>query len=763
MEKVLVGHTCLARRVSCLQEHVTVFTDRSGEQGLSAKRPLAIDRSIQLALRHHQNGELQQAAYIYQQILAEDPGQADANHLLGVIAHQVGEDDRAIRLIRTAIGTDPSIEAFHNNLGEAYRCSGQLDRAVASYEAAISIKHDYAEAHANLGSARMGLCQPEMAVICFNQAIAISPDYAEAHCNLGDALSDLGRMEKAISCYNRAIEIHPNYTEAYNNLGNTRRDSGQYDEAIDAYRSALAIQPDCAEIHTNLGSILRDLGQLDQAIASHTKAIAISPDYADAYGNLGAALQDKGQITESIACFRKAVSIDANYADGHSNLGVALLESMQMGEAVASFRKALSIRPDYAPAHSNLLFASNYRSGLPQEDAYAEYQRWNERHAKPLLPTTHSYTNSREAARKLRIGYISPDFKTHSVAYFFEPLLTQHSRAKYEIYCYSNVKNPDAVTDRLRRSSDHWCSIVGKSDDSAADQIRHDQIDILVDLAGHTENNRLLVLARKPAPVQVTWLGYPNTTGLESVDYRFTDEIADPVGLSDQFYSEELVRLPNGFLSYQGIESASSTSVPPCLECGHVTFGSFNNLTKVTHEVVSLWIEILRVVPDAHLLLKSKSLADTGVRERFLDMFSEGQISRDRIDLHSHMPSLQHHLHLYSQVDIGLDPFPYNGTTTTCEALWMGVPVVTLLGDRHAGRVGASLMNRVGLHQLIAADQRSYLDAAAGLAEDTDTLASLRRSLREGMRKSELCNATGFARTVEGAYSSMWKTYLANS
>lgn len=604
---------------------------------------------------------MQQAETIYSQILAADPGNADANHLLGVIAHQFGNDDKAVRLIRKAIRSNPKIDAFHNNLGKAQRSLNRLDKAVASYRKAIAINPNYAEAHCNLGNARIGLCQLDRAIPSFKRAIAINPSYAEAHCSLG------------------------------------------------------------------------------------------------------AALQDKGQLAEAVVSFKEAITIDGNYADAYSNLGVALQELTRLDEAVTCFTKALEIDPDYTAAHSNLLFAFNYHPELCAEDVFDEYQRWNEQHAKPLLPAACSYSNHRTCERKLKIGYISPDFKTHSAAYFFEPLLEQHDRTRVEIYCYSNVKHPDAVTRRLRESVDHWCSIVGKSDQSAADQIRHDEIDILVELAGHTENNRLLVLARKPAPVQVTWLGYPNTTGLEAIDYRLTDEIADPVGLADELHSEELIRLENGFLPYQGIESASAISALPCSERGFITFGSFNNLTKVVPEVVSLWSKILRAVPDAHLLLKSRQLADGQVRDRYLAWFKEGQISSDRIELHSKVPSIQDHLQLYSKVDIGLDPFPYNGTTTTCEALWMGVPVITLAGDLHAGRVGASLLNQVGLDELIAADSNSYLDAATRLAEDRGKLTTLRLSLREMMIKSELCNATAFARKVEDAYGEMWKKYLSKS
>lgn len=618
-------------------------------------------------------------------------------------------------------------------------------------------------AHNNFAISLQALHRTDEAAGHYEQALVINSDDAEAHNNLGTVLLELDRQEDAVTHYRQALVLKPDYAEAHYNFAIALQALDRHHEAISHYDQALAIKPDDAVAHYNIGIALEALDRLEESITHYKQALVLRPDYVEAHNNLGAMHQSKLQLAEAVACFRKAISIDPNCTDAYSNLGMALQKSSQLDEAIACFKKALDIKPDSTAAHSNLLLTFNYHPDLLAEDVFAEYKRWNEQHARPLLPIAPAYRNNRDGGRKLKIGYISADLRSHSVAYFFEPLLKQHDRTRVEIYCYSNVRNPDEVTQRLRYFSDHWCSIVAMSDQKAADQIRHDEIDILVDLGGHTANNRLLVLARKPAPVQVSWLGYPNTTGLESIDYRFTDEIADPVGLSDELHSEELIRLENGFLSYQGTESTSDISSPSCVERGHITFGSFNNLTKVAPEVVSLWIEILRAVPGAHLLLKSKSLVEREVRERYQAMFQEGHISKDRIELYAYAPSQQDHLKIYANVDIGLDPFPYNGTTTTCEALWMGVPVITLLGDCHAGRVGASLLSQVGLDELIAADPGSYVDAAVELAADTEKLAGLRCSLRAMMMRSELCNAANFARKVEDAYAVMWKKYLSKS
>jgi predicted O-linked N-acetylglucosamine transferase (SPINDLY family) len=320
---------------------------------------------------------------------------------------------------------------------------------------------------------------------------------------------------------------------------------------------------------------------------------------------------------------------------------------------------------------------------------------------------------------------------------------------------------PDNVTERLKAEADHWFSIVGKNDEDVAEQIKRDGIDILVDLAGHTAKSRLQVFAYKPAPIQVTWLGYPNTTGMSAIDYRFTDEVADPIGEADNLHSEKLIRLGSGFLCYSGDESAPEKSALLLLERGHITFGSFNNLTKTTPEVVKLWSDILSAAPNTHLLLKSKQLMDEEMRARCREMFEKEGISGDRIELFGRLPKIEDHLGLYSKIDIGLDPFPYNGTTTTCEALWMGVPVVTMLGDRHAGRVGASILEHVGLEELIADDPKSYVETALELCRNVEKLAAFRNGLRNQMIHSPLCDASAFARNVEKAYAGMWKRYVA--
>ena len=414
-------------------------------------------------------------------------------------------------------------------------------------------------------------------------------------------------------------------------------------------------------------------------------------------------------------------------------------------------------------AYNNRNLALNYFSELTQTDVFQKHLEFEEQFGLKILKDKQTVRLNKSKNTRLRVGYISADFNSHSVGYFFEPLLKHHDHNIINTYCYYNNITEDSTTKRLIDVSEHWRSIIRMNDKDIVNLIRKDKIDILIDLSGHTKGNRLTVFPHNPAPIQVTWLGYPNTTGLSSIDYRFTDEIADPIGEVDKFHSEELVRLPKGFLCYQGNESVSTNKALPCLKRGYITFGSFNNLTKITPQVIKIWSRILQAVPNSHLLLKSKQLSDSSTKSRYLELFKEEGISEDRLELHSWMPEKDGHLRLYGHVDIGLDPFPYNGTTTTCEALWMGTPVITILGDRHVSRVGASILTHVGLEEFIATDIDEYINMAIKYANNMDSIKSIRAGLRHNMKNSDLCNADAFARDVEKVLDEMWNQYLQKS
>jgi predicted O-linked N-acetylglucosamine transferase (SPINDLY family) len=529
-------------------------------------------------------------------------------------------------------------------------------------------------------------------------------------------------------------------------------------DEITCYDKALRADPDDAQTYLNLGNALQYQGELDRAITCYEKALEKKPDYPEAYNNLGSALITKGELNEAAKCHQKALLINPYYAEAYNNLGSIHQNQGEFTKGIFYYRQAIEIKPDYVKAHSNLLYSLHYDSTVGANEHYEEAKYWWQRQGLNIKKNSHSKTN-RVQAKRIKIGYVSPDFREHSVSYFFLPFLKYQDRESFEVFCYSEVKREDKFTQKIKELSDHWRSIVWHTDDSVAEQIKKDGIDILVDLAGHTAGNRLLVFARRPAPVQITWLGYPNTTGMPVMDYRLTDDIADPVGEADKYHSETLIRLPDGFLCYRPPDDAPPVSKLPAPKTGGITFGSFNNLPKINEKVIGLWSRLLQQVPDSCLLLKSRQFADDYVRQRFLGLFSANGVASERIRLLPRTPSTAGHLALYHQVDIGLDPFPYNGTTTTCEALWMGVPVITLRGNRHAGRVGASILTRVGLEELIAESEEQYVETGIKLAQDLDGLKNLRAEMRPRMQASPLCDGKNFAGIMEKVFRGMWHSW----
>jgi protein O-GlcNAc transferase len=701
-------------------------------------------------------GRLDEAVAAFRRAIGIKPDFAEAHYYLGNALLRQGKSEEAIAACRRTIGIKPEFAEAHYNLGIALAAQGRLDEAVAAYRQAIRIKSDYAEAHSNLGNALFGLGTCDEAIAAYRQAIGSKPDYAEGHYNFGIALAAQGRLDEAVAAYRQAIGIKPHFAEAYSNLGNALWRQGNSDEAIAACRRAIGINPDYAEAHSNLGNVLFGQGKSDEAMAAYREAIGIKPDFAEPHSNLANALFGQGKSDEAIAAYRQAIGIRPDYAEAHYNFGIALAAQGRLEEAVAAYRQAIGIRPNFSQAFSNLLLCLNYDDKLTNNHIFAAHREWDERYGQ-RAPRFTTYSNDRDPTRRLRIGYFSPDLREHSVAWFLEPLLRGHDRQKVEVFCYAEVSRPDSVTTRLQGLADKWLVTVGLSDEGLAERIRTDGIDILVDVAGHTPGNRLLMFARKPAPVQVTWLGYPNTTGLNAIDYRLVDAVTDPAGEADAWASETLVRLEDGFLCYRGLRNAPEPTSPPCLKTGTVTFGSFNNPAKISGATFDAWAKLLRRLPEARLLLKARPFADAATRALFLAHLGARGIAEDRVELLSWLPGAAEHLALYHRVDIALDPFPYNGTTTTFEALWMGVPVITLRGHRHAGRVGASLLTQIRLTDLIANSPEEYIEIAVALAENLGRLDDLRCALRPRMAASTMCDERAFACKMEAAFRSMWQ------
>jgi predicted O-linked N-acetylglucosamine transferase (SPINDLY family) len=594
---------------------------------------------------------------------------------------------------------------------------------------------------------------------CSHKAVLIDPGNVNAHLNLAQAYMHLDRPHDAINTYRAVIALSPDHAIAMKNIGHALVQIGSWSEAVTHLERVRALIPNDPEVHGELGSALLGAGRSREAIECFKTIIGNWPDFAGARVNLSRLLGAEGRYDEALAVCETALRVNPDNVSMLVHRGHTRGALGQEQEALKDYLRAVELAPKWAIARSSLLMSMNY-SCDDLKQIFSAHLEWDAMIA-ALRQSRVPHDNNRDPARRLRIGYVSHDFFRHSVAYFFEPLLASHDANEVETYCYAHVATPDPVTGRLRTYAHHWRDIRGLGPDSVADIVRRDSIDILVDLGGHTAPDVLLVFARKPAPIQVSWLGYPNTTGMTAMDFRITDRWADPIGVTETHHTEKLVRLSNGFLCYRPFADAPPVSPSPALQAGCITFGSFNTLQKCSPEVVKVWASILVAIPGSRIMLKRDSFRHVATADRYRQMFLEAGVESDRVILHGGTPwaAVMEHLTLYSQIDVGLDTFPYNGTATTCEALWMGVPVVCLAGNRHAGRVGVSLLTQLGLTDLIADNLDGYVRIAVGLANDPVRLAELRRTLRQRMSASPLCDAKRFARDMEAAFRTMWRDW----
>jgi protein O-GlcNAc transferase len=609
--------------------------------------------------------------------------------------------------------------------------------------------------------------------IC-TQIVAAEPNVAGAWSILGAVACDTGRYDRALECFHRALALTPYDAAAHYNLAGALRLQGNLTEAIRCCNHALQLNPNLPEAHNNLGTIFLHQGVHDRAIASFRRAVELNPFYAAAYSNLGNALRDQGNLDGSIRCHHQALAISPQSADIHNNLGSALKDRGELAEAVEHYRRAIELQPNFTAAWSNVLYTLHFCEGYDTAAIHQEHRRFNDLCAAPLATFIKPHAINRNPNRRLRIGYISPDFRHHCQAFFTLPLLANHDHQQFEIFGYSDVACPDSVTQHLRSHTDVWRNIKWLDDEQVAAIVRQDQIDILVDLTMHMAGGRPLLFARKPAPIQICWLAYPGTTGLSAIDYRLTDAYLDPSHKpeaqargpaasylsapadapkpANTFYSEESVRLPDSFWCYNPLGLEPPINALPALTNGYITFGSLNNFCKVNTTVLRLWSTVLRTVDRSRLIM----LAPEGVaRQRTLETLTQEGISVDRITFFAKQP-LQQYLALYNSIDIGLDTLPANGHTTTLDSLWMGVPVVTLVGRTAIGRGGLSQLTNLGLTELIAHAPAEFTSFAFGLATDVPRLAALRSTLRGRLRSSPLMDAPRFARNLETTLRHLW-------
>jgi len=663
------------------------------------------------------------------------------------------------------------------------------------YQMAVERNPSYVEALCNIGVIYKNSGELSLAIEYYDRALKSNPNFTIANSNLAIALTDMGtqvknegKLEEGIQYYKRALHHHSKYPAAWYNLGVAYAEKCRFDDAKVCYEMAVLFDNHCAEAFNNLGVIMKDRGNLDQAIHYYGLALQANPKFSQTMNNLGVIYTMLGKLDEAHDYCSRAIKTNPLYAEAHNNLGVLYRDEGRINEAISAYEECLKIDPHSRNAGQNRLLAMNSLVVDPTMENCAKvaaqvweaHRQWGKQFAKlfdkqryreweyikeGLNLETQSNGNLPHILaqrRPLRIGYVSGDFFTHSVSYFIEAPLTYADPSRTHITCYSNVARRDKKTAHLQNLAHAWRTIHDQTAKQVAEQMRKDKIDILIELTGHTAGNRLDVMALKPAPVQITWIGYPNTTGLETIDYRFSDAIVDPIDTPQQ-YSEELICLPGPFLCYTPPSDAPAVSSTPALTKGYVTFGSFNNLAKVNDRVLQCWVNILKAVPGSRMLIKCKPFASPTVCNKMWQRFAELGIDSGRVDLVSLLPTTTEHLDSYSSVDISVDTFPYAGTTTTCEALYMGVPVVTYQRidlSSHAHNVGATLLHRIeGMEKLIAHSEEEYVRIAVNLAQDVNALQSLRQRLRPSMLASPLCDGRTFTDNLTTTLEQIWARY----
>jgi protein O-GlcNAc transferase len=711
----------------------------------------------------YQLGKIEAAKEVINKGIARNPGNPAHHFYSGNLCLHARELDEAAVCFRTALAILPAYAEAHYNLGLVLQEQGKLSESIASFRNAISFNPDYADAHYNLGvllfTGQHFLPEAESS---FRRVLKINPEHAEAYYNLGNVLKELNRLEEAEANYRHAIQIKPDFAEAHSNLGNVLKDLGRLEEAVASYRRALQIRSDLPEVHNNLGVALGDTGRLGEAEACYRRALQLNPKFAEAHINLGFILQNQNRLDEAEASYRLALQIKPEHADAHNNLASTLRDLNRLDEAEASYQRAIQFAPDHALAHSGLLFLYSYHSLVGPQQYLAQARKWE----LACLPE-----QVRQAARdriflrpplsdrRLKVGYVSADFHQHAVSHFIEQLFTHHDRTKVELFAYYNNIFRDAVTERLQALTDHWMLISGMSDAAVRDRIEADGIDVLIDLSGHTSGNRLGVFARRAAPVQAYYLGYFASTGLSEMDYWIGDEVVTPPE-TDSHFSEQVWRLPRVSWSYDGKDAPPPNWRPTPDDT--VWVGSFNQLGKLTPATLALWAKILHALPQGRLLLKTKELAVAANRQKILDAMASYGISPDRVELRdiSITPNWLGHMAYYNRLDVVLDPVgAMGGVTSTCDALWMGAPVITLKGDRVASRATASILDAIGHPEWVARSETEYIDKVVALARDVEQRNSLRSSQRDRMARSPLCDAKDLARNLEYAYVEMFSMY----
>lgn len=711
-----------------------------------------------LGLAQADAGRREEAIASYERAIVLDPTYADAVCHLGIALAKNGRFADAITRYEEAIRLDPDHAYARNNLGNLLKDLKRPDDAIPHFEAAIGLRPDLADIHSNYGAVLMRQGRFEEAEPRLREAVRLQPSSADLRFNLGNLLCDQFRFEAAVVEYDQALRLQPGFIEAHNNLANAYRNLGQLEAAEATLVGAIELDRDYRPAYSNLANILRELGRPDEAVEALEMALRLDPAQPETMAALSMALKEAGRLDEAIAWFDRALALKPEAAGGHNDVGMLYTELGRHDEAQAAFARAIGANQNLPVIHSNRLFAKLYMPNVPPAEIAADARAFGERFCDPLL-RRRPFANGPDPDRRLRVGFVSADFRKHSVSFFFEPAVAHLVGDEIETFAYSHTLIADETTDRLKAAFDHWICIRKMSDDEAADRIEVDGIDILVDLSGHTSGNRLLLFARKPAPVQVSWIGYPGTTGLKAMDYRIAD-MTEPEDQDPALSIERLWRMPDMAVCYQASPRCPAViDHPPCDDNGHVTFGCFNNYAKLSDDALATWAAILSRVPDSRLLLEIVNIDRPAIRDAAFGRFARAGLPLDRLDLEPRLPKNQYVL--YNRIDIALDPFPYNGGTTSMDTLWMGVPFVALEGHHLVSRIGFAMLTTVGLPELIAGSPDEYASIAVALALDRERLRDTRRGLRERTARSPLMDHARFGRHLSEAFRGMWRAWLA--
>ena len=718
-----------------------------------------IDAVIKKAAALHGTGQLAEEIALYDETLTRFPENWELLYLKGVALAQSGDLDQGIKLVSAAAKLNETSVDIYKNLGSLLFQAGRLDEAEKFLLQAIEILPTHATTHNNLGEVLEQSGRLEEALAAYQAAAELEPRNSSIHCNIGIVFQRLQRFEDSCSALRRAVNLDPNSPEAHNNLGNAMKGTGDLEGATTELRRAIDLNPDYANAHQNLGSVLVELMDIDEAVTSFKRALTLVPNHPQALVNLAAALNLQECLEESENFSRQAIAIAPNLAEAHNNLGVSLRGQGRYKEAEACYQKVVELDPTHATGHSNLIFAMDFNSAYSVIDHQEERVRWRKLHAAALAPNIKPNNNNTDSSRKLRIGYVSADFRRHSAANCFGPMILFFDRTQFETYCYSSNLQQDGLTERFRAAATVWRECRRLSDAQLAEKIREDEIDILVDLSGHSAGNRMLTFALKPAPVQVTAWGHGCGTGLTAIDYFLTDPIIVPEK-EKKLYAEAIRYLPS-HIPYLPPRAAPQIVDAPHLEKGFITYGSFNRLEKINDQSLKLWSRILGETENAHLVIKSQTLDRLGARTDFKRRLQEAALPADRITLLGSDPQPEH-LANHGLIDIMLDPFPHGGGVSTSDALWMGVPVITLAGNTIPGRLTASTLHAIGLSELVATSQDQYIKIASELGRDSALIIALRHSLRDRVKHSPVGDSGQYVRAVEILYRKFWEEWCAN-